>query len=224
MSKCPTMRAFNTEGRVQNVYCGQWGCKRCSKIKARLWAWRVRLTINGSTQTWYFWTLTLRRKYHTAEAGYAALPRLWDNLRKSIQRKQQKFSYVAFVEGQPKRGDMPHFHVITNVKPWRRIKDIAMKAGFGYEAKSVVVTGPKAGSYVAKYATKQNPHTPKGFRRVRASRDIAKLPDYEGVGIIPPSRDEKTWEYIDRVSDATGIDHETLYERWNLDNEVDNTA
>lgn len=214
MSKCPTMRAFNKQGKVQNVYCGSWSCPRCQKLKARLWAWRIKLTIRDSNVVWYFWTLTLRSKYRDPKSGYDALPRLWDTLRKQVQRHEKKFSYLAFVEGQPKRGNMPHFHVITNVKPWTRFKDIAWYAGFGYEAKSEKVTGPKAGSYVAKYATKQNADTPKGFRRVRASRDIAKLPDYDKIGLIVPAKNERQWEYIARVSDETGIDHETLYERW----------
>jgi len=231
MAKCPTMKAFNGEGRVVNVYCGQWACKRCSKIKARLWAWRVRITINGSEQTWYFWTLTMRRKYRSAKVAYDALPRLWDTLRKAIQRRNKRFSYIAFVEGQPQRGNMPHFHVITNVKPWKRVKDIAWYAGFGYQAKCVEVNGPKAASYVAKYATKQNPDTPKGFRRVRASRDIEKLPDYDAQLLIVPYKTEHTWEYILRVHGVTEIDADDLLERWqdesdNVDNEnaVDNQS
>jgi len=214
MSKCPTMRAFNKQGKVQNVYCGQWSCPRCQKIKARLWAWRIKLTIKHSEHVWFFWTLTLRSKYRDPKSGYIALPKLWDTLRKQVQRRYKKFSYLAFVEGQPKRGNMPHFHVITDAEPWTRFKDIAWYAGFGYEAKSQVVNGGKAASYVAKYATKQNADTPKGFRRVRASRDIAKLPDYETIGLIIPGKSEKQWEYLMRVSDVTGIDHETLYERW----------
>jgi hypothetical protein len=190
-------------------------CPRCSKVKARLWAWRVRITVNDSDQAWYFWTLTMRRKYRTPESAYQALPRLWDTLRKAIQRREKKFSYIAFVEGQPKRGNMPHFHVICNVKPWKRVKDIATYAGFGYQATADEVNGPKAASYVAKYATKQNPATPKGFRRVRTSQDIKPLPEYQGEGLIAPKSSEHTWEYILRVSNITGIDADELYETWN---------
>lgn len=116
---------------------------------------------------------------------------------------------------------MPHFHIITTAKPWKRVKDIAWYAGFGHQAEAVIVTGPKAASYVAKYATKQNPATPKGFRRVRKSNDIAPLPPYLGVKLIPPARDEHTWEYCQRVSEQTGIDIDTLYDRWQ-DDAIDN--
>lgn len=223
-AKCPVFRAFNKSGRVQNVYCGQWSCERCSKVKARLWAWRTRITINDSTETWYFWTLTMRRKYRDANVAYADLPRLWDTLRKTIQRRSGRFSYIAFVEGQPKRGDMPHFHVICNVKPWKRVKDIAMYAGFGYQAKADVVNGPKAASYVAKYATKQNPATPKGFRRVRTSQDIKPLPERETEGLIVPRRHESTVEYVLRVASITDLDPDTIYERWIDSQEPSDTA
>lgn len=156
----------------------------------------------------------MRRKYQGPDAGYAVLPRLWDALRKQIQRRGKGFSYIAFVEGQPKRGDMPHFHVICNVKPWKRVKDIAWYAGFGYQAKAVVVNGPKAASYVAKYATKQNPATPKGFRRVRTSRDIKPLPAFESDGLIVPHKTETNVAYVLRVSSITGIDPGELYDTW----------
>jgi hypothetical protein len=163
----------------------------------------------------------MRRKYRTPESAYEVLPRLWDTLRKQIQRREGKFSYIAFVEGQPKRSNMPHFHVITNVKPWKRVKDIAMYAGFGYQATADEVNGPKAASYVAKYATKQNPATPKGFRRVRTSQDIKPLPEYQGDGLIVPEASEQTWEYILRVSNITGIDADELYETWNDSRDVE---
>lgn len=220
--KCPSFRAFNKSGSVQSVYCGQWACPRCSKIKARLWGWRARLTVDDSDKTWYFWTLTMRRKYRDPAVAYADLPRLWDTLRKSIQRRVGVFSYIAFVEGQPKRGNMPHFHVICDIKPWKRVKDIAWYAGFGHQAECSEVNGPKASSYVAKYATKQNPATPKGFRRVRTSQDIKPLPDRETEGLIVPRRDEKTWEYVLRVSIITNTDPEDIYERWTADTEQDN--
>lgn len=163
----------------------------------------------------------MRRKYHDPESAYDALPRLWDTLRKSIQRRSKKFSYIAFVEGQPKRGNMPHFHIICNVKPWKRVKDIAMYAGFGYQATADEVNGPKAASYVAKYATKQNPATPKGFRRVRTSQDIKQLPDRAVDGLIVPLKHETTVGYVLRVSYVTGIDADTIYDRWSDSYTVD---
>lgn len=116
---------------------------------------------------------------------------------------------------------MPHFHVITNVAPWKRVKDIAVYAGFGYQATATTVTGPQAASYVAKYATKQNPDTPKGFRRVRTSKDIKPLPERVTEGLIVPHRHENTVEYVLRVSSITGIDPDTIYDRWQDSAEID---
>lgn len=116
---------------------------------------------------------------------------------------------------------MPHFHVITNIAPWKRVKDIAVYAGFGYQATATEVNGPKAASYVAKYATKQNPDTPKGFRRVRTSKDIKPLPDRATIGLIVPRKQESTVEYVLRVASITGIDVDTIYDRWLIDDEID---
>jgi hypothetical protein len=109
---------------------------------------------------------------------------------------------------------MPHFHIVSLSKAPYRLKDLAMDAGFGFQALEVKITGPEAASYVAKYASKQHPSTPKGFRRVRASRNWTKLPEYEGKPLIVKSRSESISAFIMRAADETGIDHETLYERW----------
>jgi hypothetical protein len=157
----------------------------------------------------------MRSKYHTAYEAYMALPGLWDRLRKRLKRAGiSTWSYCAFVEGQPKRGYMPHFHVISMQKSPLRLKDIAMHSGFGYEAKEQQINGPKAASYCAKYASKQNPNTPKGFRRVRASRDWTKLPPRTVDPLLVKAKSETTSDYLIRVAECTGKPLQDLVDAW----------
>lgn len=214
MAKCPAFYAFDNEGNLHAVQCGQWTCKVCAKHLARLWAWRCRLHIESNNNEGWFWTLTLRGKYHTAEQGYKALPTLWDNLRKRIQRSQTQWSYCAFVEGQPKRDYMPHFHVISTTKAPQRLKDLAMECGFGYQAVEKKINSAKAANYCAKYASKTNPATPKGFRRVRASRDWAKLPDYDGDPLLVRAKTELLSDYLLRVHFVSGVPVDDLLYVW----------
>jgi hypothetical protein len=213
-TRCPVMKAFNTKGKVVTVYCGLWSCKRCQKVLARQWAWRVRIHVDKAGKPAYFWTLTLRPSVRSAAQGFRVLPRLWDTFRKVVQRTSGKWEYVAFVEGQPKRGNIPHFHIISMSKAPKRLKDIAMYAGFGHQAKEKRVDGPGAASYVAKYASKQNEDTPKGFRRVRASRSWSKLPEGEFDGFIVKAYTETLASYLLRVNELTGISLEDLLQRW----------
>lgn len=163
----------------------------------------------------FFWTLTLGRKYKTAEQGFAALPGLWDRLRKYLSRRYAvRWEYVAFVEGQPSRGHMPHFHVISLQKSPRRIKDVAVWCGFGYEAKEERITSGKAGSYVAKYASKQSPQTPRGFRRVRASQGWTRLPKKSDDCLICQATGESLQQYLSRVADETKVPLDVVVQTW----------
>jgi len=111
------------EGAAKPVFCGQWTCKRCAKLLARKWAKRVKMHIelekaeiqHGEIKLFMFITLTLPGKVRTPERGFELLPKLWDRLRTIMKRKLGKgWQYVAFVEGQPERSHMPHFHIISN--------------------------------------------------------------------------------------------------------------
>lgn len=213
--RCPQFYAFNTDAHLIAVRCGSWYCPHCMKINARHWAWRVNLHITAKHVPAYFWTLTLGRKYKTAADGFAALPGLWDRFRKYIQRLSPgRWEYVAFVEGQPQRGHMPHFHIISLKKEPKRLKDLAVWAGFGYQAKSERITGGKAAAYVAKYASKQSPLTPRGFRRVRASRGWAKLPAKDGEPLIVRAGKESLQDYLERVASETNIPLEDVVSAW----------
>lgn len=227
---CGKLYAFNTRAKVVRVLCGQWSCTACSKTLARLWAWRVKL----ECATWpdqhaYFVTFTLPAYIGTPYLGYIRIKELWDRYRREMHRSIAHscykglldWKYCAFVEGQPKRGYMPHFHIIQNTLTPRvsnraldPIKDFATSLGWGFEAHEDLVTGKRAAGYCAKYASKISPSTPKNFRRVRTSQKWAKLPPADYPALIVKSRLETTGEYIMRVADATGADHQTLLDRW----------
>lgn len=206
-----------------------------------MWAWRARIEVEGLKHgiRYYFITLTLPPSFKTASSGYAELPRIFNRIRMWVARAiaPDKWSYIAFVEGQPERVGMPHFHILSNVsiaseatgknahgKRKRygrryaiRVKDWAVARGLGFEAEESLIDGPRANSYVSKYASKGDGRMPKGFRRVRASQSWAKLPPHVGGELIVRAWAEKTHEYLLRVEHITNIDLDTLYERYSLE-------
>ena len=183
-------------------------------MNARLWAWRVKLQLIEDDRQAFFWTLTLRGGYKHARDGYEFIPRGWDALRKYMQRTVDDWTYCAFVEGQANRGGMPHFHIISMAKSPYRLKDLAFHFQFGYQAKEIGVNGLQAAQYVAKYASKGDSNMPRGFRRVRASRDWAKLPPMPHHPHIVPARGESLIDYLLRVADVTGLPTDTVRDRW----------
>ena len=175
---CPALFLFRTDGIVVPIRCGMWSCAHCRRALAAKWAMR---TYNAIAQTdgAYFLTFTLWGSIRTPAEGYAKIPGYWDRLRKRFQRRLDVWTYIAFCEPQTKtRGGMPHFHVITNEYPFtERIKDLAPKCGFGYQADKVAVNSKLAAYYVAKYVAKSDKAMPRGFRRVRCSQNFPELPD-----------------------------------------------
>jgi len=177
-------------------------------------------------EAWWFLTLTFGSEYRTPEKAFKVLPKLWDSLRKELQRAYPDWQFMAFVEGQGKtRGGMPHFHVIANQHPpskrgkrgqWtqRGLHDWAVKRGFGFEASCVVVDGQEASAYVAKYASKGDPSMPRKFRRVRASQSWTKDPVNPDRKLIVPAKGESLIAFMLRVNELTGLDMETLYQHW----------
>lgn len=234
MAKCIVLHAFNQEGKVKAISCGLWKCPVCQKNLARLWAKRAYIQVARSDEKYYFITFTMGSDYFEPKTAFAELPKLWNTLRMAIQRfygKSVKWSYLAFVEGQPKRVNMPHFHIISNMKMpdkhlvWNkkangwverkwRIKDFAVAYGFGHQAEQDELNGDKAYEYVAKYASKGSPDMPKNFRRCRPSKDWARLPELEGDTLYVKAKKENLTDYFMRVSDETGIDTDDLWDRW----------
>lgn len=226
MAKCPVTGAFDRDGVTHVIYCGRWQCKRCAQRNASKWARRAAKAateLTGEDQgELFFLTLTLGRSVKNVTQGYSLLPGLWDTTRKQYQRKYGSFSYLAFVEGQPNRSYMPHFHILTVEPPPARlgkrgnitqhgVHDWAHAIGWGFEAKLLIVNGPEAMAYVAKYASKTSPLIPRNFRRVRASKDWPKDDDKPAGVWIVPSKKEDLPHFIARAADFTGLAIEDCY-------------
>lgn len=229
MARCPVSVAFTKDAEATLIYCGQWRCPHCAKRLAGKWAKRAELGLAGMVETGegdaWFLTLTLGSQFVTSQDGFMAIPKLWDTTRKAYQRWYGSFVYLAFVEGQNKRGGMPHFHILSTVPPPTRrgrrgyvtkrgVHDFAVAFGWGYQAALEIVTGSQAAVYVAKYASKGDPSMPRNFRRVRASRDFPQLPDIGGSPLLAPAYEEDIAHYLARVADITGAEPEALYKRW----------
>ena len=228
--KCPTTGGFDRIGKTHVVYCGMWTCPHCAIENARKWAKTARAQVfsglDGQNTRYWFLTLTLGSNFRHIEQGFEALPGLWDRLRKNMQRAYPDgWSYLAFVEGQPERGYMPHFHVLSSMLPTAKLgargkitkhtlHDWAHRLGWGFEAELEPVLGDKAASYVAKYASKQSPRTPKGFRRVRPSQDWRRPPNNPIFRLLVPFRAETTVDFLNRVSEVTGLAQEDLFVLW----------
>lgn len=220
---CPIAVCFTSDGKAKFLRCGQWHCKHCRGVLAREWARVVRFGMTellASGGTPLFWTFTLGKRYKVPAEAYEHLKRLWDSLRKSIQREQGTFQYVAFVEGQPKRRNMPHFHVVTfasvpvkfrqrkDKRKW--IKDFAAHYGFGHQAKEIPITTDAAAAYCAKYVSKATDGIPKYFRRVRTSQKWPIPPEPPTKPYIVRSAGESLDAYLLRVEEASGRDIDDL--------------
>jgi len=120
---------------------------------------------------------------------------------------------------------MPHFHILTTDPPPTRrgkrgyvtkrgLHDWAHSLGWGFQAELLIASSPEASAYVAKYASKQSPMTPKGFRRVRCSNNWPKVEEKSGPKWIVPAKNEDVAAFINRVNEITNIPHEQLWPAW----------
>jgi len=111
--------------------------------------------------------------------------------------------------------DIPHFHVISLQKAPTRLKDMAVAAGFGFQAKEVAINGRMAASYVSKYTSKQGRQMPKGFRRVRISQAWPRLPEpLYPYRVFPMKPGETLTGYINRVSMSSHVLPSKLIATW----------
>lgn len=217
------MVAFSSDAQAKLLYCGKWSCKICAKRNARMWSIHAYygITAMGEKKAKvHFWTLTMGSNYVKPSEAYKEFPRLWDATRKAIQRYHKEFTFIAFVEGQPHRSYMPHFHVLTfqsipegyskRTDPLMWIKDFGVHMGFGHQCEDAMVTSLRAAAYVTKYASKGCPEIPKGFRRVRCSRDWVKSPDKEYDPYYVRSVGERVEDYLMRVEEGTGVPIDTI--------------
>jgi hypothetical protein len=212
---CPYDVFFSVSGKPIPIRCKSWYCPSCAVRNSRKHAIRVKWHANHTEKPLWFWTLTMRSKYKYSHDAFPVLKRLWDTFRKAIQRDDpSEWNYCAFIEGQPRRRQMPHFHIISDRKAYRRLKDLAMYSGFGYQAEEKPVSTKKAAEYVTKYATKSDSKFPKNFRRVRYSRGFLKVPKKDFEVLIPRHKKESLGDYVIRVSNETGISPDDLYDRY----------
>jgi hypothetical protein len=172
------------------------------------------ISLRTDKEPW-FWTLTLPAWVQDAATGYKVLPGRWDRLRRRLQQGYPQFLYAAFVEAHPHRYLIPHFHVITFAPAPGRLKDVAVHAGFGYEAKELEINGKIAASYVSKYVCKRESAIPRNFRRVRISQTWPELPapEYE-YQVYPVDRGEALQAYLLRMSITLRNPVDILRDRW----------
>jgi hypothetical protein len=211
-SKCPLGVAFKRQsGIAVPLVCGSWNCKDCAKYLARHWAGIARYGMLRLGVQCYFWTLTLPGYVESVPYAYYIIPKLWDGLRKDIQRNTGSWPYLAFVEGQPQRSFMPHFHILSAVGSYRRLKDLAVHHGFGHQANEQEISSDGAVDYVSKYASKQGHSAPKGFRRVRCSSLWPRPPKPVREAYLVKRQRETISAFLLRVSSITGRDVSTLW-------------
>jgi len=216
-TECPMAVAFTTGGAPRLLYCGKWACRICAVRNSKKWAAIGRHGIKqhpNKREKPVFWTLTIHPRIKTVKDAYEVIPKQWDAFRKAIQRNQGAFKYLAFVEGQPERSNMPHFHIIAYAEipddwrvrkdPTKWIKDFAAHFGWGFEAYEEVITSRRAAAYIAKYASKGTPDIPKNFRRVRCSQSWQKPEQPDTDAYIVRSIGEALQDYLIRVQQACG--------------------
>lgn len=167
--------------------CKLWSCPACAEINKSLWAVRAYSAaeqLAGQGNKIDFLTLTSHEKL-SAAASLAIWPKAWSKLRQRAYRATGGFQYLLVPE-QHKDGRL-HVHAIETAGLGERWwKDNGRECGLGYMAEEEkALTAGGAAGYVVKYLSKSLAYTawPKGFRRVRVSRQwpkMPKLPEIEG--------------------------------------------
>jgi hypothetical protein len=183
---CMATVGVSPDGTVFPVRCKQWSCEICAPINALHCAIR---TVNGVRAIYAagwrvkFATITQPGSVKTPEFAYRILANQWSKFRQKWEYwvdKQEGYNlYAAFVEGQGRRAGMPHFHILATSLPTQdKLKDWVVSSGLGYMVDLQDIE-PNSGVawYVSKYSTKgSDAHLmPKGFRRVRFSRDWPQM-------------------------------------------------
>lgn len=233
---CPMAVAFTTDGKPALLFCGKWDCQHCRPFNAGKWAQVGKFAVaygQAGRLPVSFWTFTLGSKYKSTADGYKALPRLWDNLRKTLQRYYGKFDYMAVVEEQPKKRKMPHFHVLAfcaipagyskRRDPNKWIKDFGVKMGFGHQCEQKPVDDHLVVVYLVKYLSKDGQGMPANFRRMRLSHTFPRPPEQARQPYIVRSFGELIQDYLLRVADTTGRAIDDLYTDYNGANAVVNS-
>ena len=239
---CSYIRAFDINAKFCAIGCGMWTCESCREYLSYKLKQRIQLGLTTLTGNWQFITFTqpgvIGGHELTVEDAYRLLPQQWDKYRNLVRNALGgSWEYIAVVEGQPKRGFMPHFHIISNrTMPdrfaWRKgktgkllktdIKDIAVHCGFGYQAncQTIDLSDPdKVATYASKmgrYLSKDSAHAepPKGFRRIRASRNWPDITPGIQKQLLLRKKNESLPDYLIRVSYHTRYPYWLIEQRW----------
>jgi len=185
--------------------CKQWSCPTCAEINKALWmirAYKGAKTLMQAGIDFYFLTLTSHEKLTASQSLYV-WPRAWAKLRDKMKYENGGvFSYLMIPEHH--ESGKIHVHAIESAglgESW--IKTAARTSGLGYmDEEDKLRTPTGAAHYVTKYLTKSIGVAiwPRGFRRIRASRDWPKLdmPETDWLfNCLPPM--ERIESEVDRL-------------------------
>lgn len=194
---------------IFNPRCKKWDCPFCAGLNTEGWlhrGLRGAMEIAAEGRELRFVTLT-SKPYATPNMSIYFFKLNWPKLvrRAAYHTKKvngQSWAFLLIPE-QHKTGRL-HCHMIASThlksKWW---KDNANSTGFGYMAKSDEIDHPaKVAGYVVKYLAKsvEFQYWPKGFRRVRTSRNWPKE--------LPEIRPD--WDF------ESHNDDEAMIEKYNL--------
>lgn len=185
-TKRPLLKAANS-GSKQVVFfrpfCKRWDCPVCgpkNAYKARLRALVGYQTFLDLGHKMSFLTLTPHEKL-TSAASIPVMASAWVKLNRRIKRASQHHNYFLIPELH--QSGKLHFHALTDAalkKKWWKDNGRACGMGYQNDLQEVKEAGG-VGGYLTKYLAKtlQNSNFPKGFRRIRASKDWPALPELE---------------------------------------------
>lgn len=242
---CIATMGVTPEGVVFPVRCKKWRCPVCAPINALRWAIRLAHGTNGLIASGIiprFLTITQPGSVRTREFAYRILHNQWGKFQNrwrrwtdeqrvekwavietdeyvalDVQSSCIPLSYAAFVEGQPERHLMPHFHIIAAHTPHvETVREWAVKSGLGYEVDSEYLRkGPAVAWYASKYPIKSTAigDMPEHFHRVRLSEDwpplVFRSDVRESSAVVKlPRESYRVW--ADRAAWVLGIDMRSI--------------
>lgn len=193
---------------IFNPRCKKWDCPYCAQLNAESWTYKgfrgaSLLTMEG--QNLRFVTLT-SRPYATPNQSIHYFSENWPKLsrRAAYHTKQQEIDWSYFMIPEQHKTGVLHAHLIAvtplTTKWW---KDNAYKTGFGYMADSKPIGEPAlVVGYITKYLSKsiQYNRWPKGFRRVRTSRNWP----------MPPPEIMPGWEWSTHDDESAWFEYYLL--------------
>jgi len=188
----PFLRGVNHEERKAVFFqprCKLWSCSYCAQVNRALWTARayhgaevLTVVTEATPEAISFLTLTSSAKLGP-DATMRVFSSAWDVLLKRARRSGSQGQYLLIPE-RHKDGRL-HAHAVETFNLGTRWwKDSSAECGLGYMAEEEEARTPGgAAYYVAKYLAKSlgAQNWPKGWRRVRTSRNWPKLPE------LPPN-------------------------------------